>query len=743
MANEGRVLKTFFKYEFDKNSANEIINYNERIKKSVEAASKAPNEDARRKAEIEALVLAEKRLKVIEEQSAALKEQAVLLRRESAVMRNVAEDIEAIAKPLLLIGGGIFVGLFGLAQKYVSTTKDINATTERWQQNQLKIQRAQDKIGRVAAETLLPYYERLADLAGKIASYIERNPEVAEGALKVGAITLAIGTIGMAVSKGIKFFAGEKVEDAANKMLLAARLMNGAADKELQAAGLEGATSGIGKTLGAVTLYATSLILGGNIGLAIGNAINKLIDPKAEDTTFKDIGNEFKQLVAVFAGGLGAITTPFFYLQKNENAAREKALIWFEKTARALGLLADNAEGAADSLAGGSALENSPARDQILDAYVKMQEAEKDIIQRYAEQRMAIIEKEKAAESELSATHLGNVAGINSGASRQLASASASFRAANIKAEENYAIERARIIRDGGEEIRKIEEESQKQLEKMREEHGERLVDLVASRDALGIVKENRAFARQRAEEIRNTNDEIKQRRPDLAQRLQDQNVAFQKEREQRILDYKARVGEINANRREQLKAEQEHYNAELKKLREANAKELAENDKAKAKELSNKRLAFIASVRQLDASLLGEQNLKKRYYGLYMSDLEAFLSNYRSQLNSIGGSGSSNTGTTGTYVPYVGTFAGGGYASGIIKTGEEGIEYVMSHRLTKLAESVLGRGVSEQSLAALFSNARNQITVNDNSRWNASIPANDRRTRQREFRDMLLGVIK
>ena len=106
-------------------------------------------------------------------------------------------------------------------------------------------------------------------------------------------------------------------------------------------------------------------------------------------------------------------------------------------------------------------------------------------------------------------------------------------------------MQRKQIVRDSGIEINRIEEDSQKQLLQMRKDHETRSRDLISSRDALGLVKENRDFEDKKSLEIDNTNAEIKRRREDIALKLRDLDESYRREQAQRQQATYARLLQI------------------------------------------------------------------------------------------------------------------------------------------------------------------------------------------------------
>jgi len=181
--------------------------------------------------------------------------------------------------------------------------------------------------------------------------------------------------------------------------------------------------------------------------------------------------------------------------------------------------------------------------------------------------------------------------------------------------------------------------------------------------------------------------------------------------------------------------------------------------------ERRRRREQFIASIRDLDTSMLGERRLRDQYNRAMLSDLDRFLSAYRTRLGTLSGSafagatsgaGATPTATKSTlsaFSPY--GRAAGGYATfgryilGDNESGGRGRpEYILSGRNTEMAERLIGGSLTQQRLmsALMFGGgggARNQIAYNDNRRIDSRISRADRDSMVREAVDAMSDMMK
>lgn len=652
-----------------------------------------------------------------------------VLKFQIARYNQISQQIGGISTAALGIGTGIVGGIFAFAAKYVKDAKEATQVTREWNAAQESLKQSGQRVGAVLAETALPLLKTAARLASQAADFISSNPEIVQAALNVGLITASLGALGIAVSKGIKLYADALYLSTIPTQMAAARLQAEAANKQLLAAQMRGQLAGVGPVAGAGTtaaggaagagLFTTlatliaSAIGGALIGDKIGDAIARRIDPNANDWGFKDYVLAFKQYAAVYA-----------FTAAKTLLGQEKALQVFRAVANFLGLRQDKAEAQAPAAPAGVA--GSPAMDQVLDAYKKYKEDDLKLVQEHYAQRRQIEQESQNAILSSVQKFDEAVYSANRQRSNSLAQAEKQFAENERSARVQYETERAQTLRDSEIQIQDIRRQSLENLRKLEQEHAGRVDELARSRDALGLVKEKRAYLLARAEENRNTTQEIQQRRRDTVIRLADQAKAFEQERAQRLLDYQNRVAEINAQASQRISELRDQHEAELRQIRIDRISKLKELDAQFADERKRRNQQLIATIRDLDASLLGEQNLRKRYQDAMIADLDRFLTAYKNGLSTLANEKPSAR-ARGGYATY-GTYILGDSTGG----GRGRPEYVLSAGTTEALERALGGSLSQDrilQLAALMGRGGmgNQIQYNDNRRIDSRVSASER----------------
>ena len=629
-----------------------------------------------------------------------LRRETRLISREIFILKDTAQDLDdRVVKPLLAIGTVITGSIVASAVSYINKMKESNEVTQDWRKTTLQIEQAQMRIGEVAARSLLPYYQKLSQVARDIAGFIERNPGVIEAGIKIGATALAIGTIGKAVTSGIRLYADLKMDIAADKNLLAAQLMLKASGQNLQAAGagnISGGASGIAGILGKISAGLVGLTVGATIADRAFDAIEQ------RDVKFADYINTVKQAAALNAKAIGDwigqnAPDPLGMrgrLGIDENLGNE----WFKKIANALGLLKDNADEAADALNNIDmfSVANSPQRDAILNAYEDLLADEKALTEKYHSDRKNIVQDALQAELNENKKYTDQLRDITSDLTSGLSKLARDFANANAEAEIKFQQEYSNIVREGNEEIARIQNNLQEQLEKIERDHAEKRSDLLASRDAVGLLNEKRRYLDARNEAKNEASKEIKERREETARRLEELRVSYAQEKAERLREYQERVAELRAQAAERTRELQEQHRDELARIRLQRVERLKELDSQYKSERDRRYQYFLHQVRELDAALLGESNLRKMRQTQMLNDLDLFLSNYRNKWNT-------SMGSLSTPAPI--KDAGGYVDKGLYRMAWDGQrEFVMSGPTTKAAERIIGRQLNQDSLLSAMS---------------------------------------
>lgn len=652
------------------------------------------------------------------------------------------------------LGAGITGGIFAAAQRYVANAKIANETTKAWAEQTERLSKSESRIGEVIAKQALPMLKTAADLAGKAANFVEKNPEIIKAALNIGTVVASLGAVGMAVTKGIKIYADVKMVAVGAQQLLAGKLMAEAAKEQLAAAaagkGLGGAVGGaeaigagggVAATASSVLLpivtTVAALLAGSYLGTKLGNSVGRAAyGDKWEDKGFseamKGALTTTKQ-IALLASPLHLVASEAANLGVISKETESKI---FNLQKRILGL-GDSAEATKVGVkmqapAGFAGV--TDAQKSIVDSYVKMLDAEKQATKEYNAARLKINKDAQEQELQLQANGRRARLQVIQAYDKQVETITANYQKASAQSEQNYANQRAQTVRAGGVEIQRIEQDHQDNLRKMLMEHNDRVNDLVANRDALGLVREMRDFDRKKQEEENATNKEIARRRQDIAQNLRDMAQQHAQERAQRLADYKQQLKDAADQKKEALKQISQQYKAEHDALQKARTQALRDLDLQNKAEAERRRAAFIAQIRDLDASMLGEQKRKNQYYLAMLKDVEAFTAAYRKALPSGGN-------VTAGVAPV--RDQGGYTTKGLYAMAQDGRpEFVLSGPTTKAAESAIGGSLTQERMIAALTGKGRSINYTDSRRFDSRISLKDRLLLKQDMVDVLNGVM-
>lgn len=709
----------------------------------------------------------ERQLKDVENQvnetTKAYSLQAKVLRAEAASLtsdfekarlaqiKSIGDRIGGASSRALITGGAILGGAFAESNRFAKEAEDTGKATRatrEWTQATQELAQARARVDTVLLRETLPLLKQAAKVANEAAAFVEKNPEIVSAALKTGEVLVALGAVGVAVSKGIRLYADVQALALGAQQLTAAKLQDDAADKQLIAARLRAGVSGADVPgggggapaaggLSTAVSFATSVAVAVLAAGATAGAVKLLIDkisppsersPQTAIPSFSTngLGNpEFRRKQVELANAISRGDSPEKIAQlRVELKALGQQIFETAKQVR------QGTQQISEAIQSGG-LAGSAHEAEIVSAFQQWKEDDARLVQEAADKRVQIIadsEKRVVAETQ---KYASQVASINASADKRAQSLTSNFLKAEAQDEVQYQEQRAQIIRDGGKDIREIEEDHQKRIREMTKEHNERVEDLTASRDALGLVKEQRRFNEQQAEENRNTRIEIAKRRQDLAERLAELDHEHEVEKAQRLAQFQEALAENEAQRKEQLKQAAEAHAEEMAQIRAQRAQQLRELQESLNAERLRRREVFIAEVRDLDAALLGEKNLKARYYALMLADAEKFLAALRTKMASA---------TTGVKPP--GSAAGGYVGYGTRLLGEEGREFVLSNRTTRAAENIIGSGLTQDALLSALarsSGSQRSLTIQDNSRFDGRISSSQVQGIKREIRNQLV----
>ena len=498
----------------------------------------------------------------IDKMTEAYNRQAEKIKEVQAQMnglREKAEKLQTVGMALVMPSAAV-IGAASLAMsKYVAARGEEETTARRILESGKRFEEVQIRIGRVIAGTTLPFLEKAADLAEKLANFAESHPEIIDAALKIAGA-------GVVAGGGIRLFdQGLRVAGSFGSVL-APQLAGGTAEAAAKAAGGAGTggagIAGLSATALPVAVTAAALAIGGLIGKGIGDYINKALGQETEDNPLATAMKAWAlpgQAMALKLQELGVIS---------EETA--------QKIAKAQGGVIDWVNGVDKTAA--TAAQATQSEEDLREAREKELKAQIDLL--HAQHALTNAEldykeaREKAAKSgadkvlKIQTEYMDKARDIEQRGMEDRARIVADYLEEARRAEEQYESERAAIIRDAGVEIRRIEEDSQRRIAQLRKEFESRTKDAVRNRDALALVQARREYEEKVKAERDDTNLEIKRRREDIALRLADLQKSYLAERKQRNEALQKALDDQAAKQKAELETAQKYYQAQLETQR-------------------------------------------------------------------------------------------------------------------------------------------------------------------------------
>ena len=478
-------------------------------------------------------------------------------------LRDIGEKLNQVGGVLTNAGMGIQNTLMGTVNAYLQAAGQYDAEAQRWNAAQKEMQGAMTRIGAVALDKLTPYMEKAADLVDKLADFIEKNPgliEAAAGAAvalsAAGEITKIAGTVSMLVGS---------VKDLS-------KILGGGGGGLLS--GVLGSAKGL--ATGPLGVGAAALGAGAGLGNLAANAGGWLgAKATGQQYDWQSASDNLETIKKALSGSIGvlAMGAQDLGLISKDTAAdifqTAKSIVGLGEAAKDAGEKADGAK---------SAFDDSFVQSNVQD-WIDYQKQLEDAQNQYKEQVTQVEQATEQRRTEIAQQYGEQRAELEQRYEQSRARAMSQFAQSEKDAEADYYRSRAEAARSYGEEVKRMEEDHQRQMRKLAEDHNERMGDLADSRDALGLVKEQKSYEKQRREEEENYKIEAKRKSEDFARQMADMEAQFRIQRDRRLRDFEQAQAEAEAqhvidlamlekNRNEQLKAVEDGQKAQLDKLR-------------------------------------------------------------------------------------------------------------------------------------------------------------------------------
>jgi len=584
---------------------------------------------------------------------------------------------------------GMGASFFGMASNFADNADEGNAAAQRWQAAMERIEAAQMSIGETLATTLQPMLEQIADLAEKAAAFADKHPEVVKAAAGLAAGTFMAGTAMMAI--------GMPMNIVATGMQLGGLMGIGGG-----AGGAAAGTAGAGIGAAAVPVIA-GLVVSVLAYMGASWIFDKLKQP-GQEGMLEEAGKSSLMLSGMFSVGLAKLTDT---LGLTDGAA-ERAARGAQKMVTAFDAIGEGAPKA------GAALQKAFDKEKwasAVNAFIDYRKAEADAEQQYSERRSQIVRDYAEQRSEIEARYeqqrtqiMQNYARTRARAEqdfqRQQDQAAEDFARSESQAYADYQQQRSEAVSSYNQQIEDLEKSHRERLRKMAEDHEGRVEELVAARDALGLVAEQRRYRREKAEENRSYQQQRQQARQDLRNQLAEMDAEYQAERASRAAefarkqqeaqeefdlqqqrrkeDYQRQLSELETSHRQQQQEAQRHYQDQLTQLSKTYQEE--------------KRRRLQAFNQQLIDLGVHTGKVKQEWDRFY-ADMETKLREFINRANSMGNDAGASR-------------AFGGYAGfGMYRLGDApgggpgGREFVLNATTTRQAERFVGGGLTQGRL--------------------------------------------
>lgn len=683
----------------------------------------------------------EKIISAAEEANAKLtdtKKQIEQLNRAAATIGRIGTGLAAF--------GGATIGAYTLSAKnYVKFIEEAGIKNDevanRWIAATKRIENAQLNIGQATATALIPYLEKAAELIERVANAVQQNPEAVKGLLNLAGAASVMGAIAIAVSKGLKIYGDALYMTALAQHSLtmqqhAAALLG----TKFTGGGIPGTGAGLGgaaKTIGTVALYASAVVIGAELGAALGNALGKLV--YGEDYKKQGINDALLTAtrlantpIALLAAGLEKMGGKAGELgdalgdniTKADQLAQKVLGVGQSSDAAAGGLSDFAAKAEAAAAAAEKAAQSQQRYASAMQVVSNLAQANAQAERQYQSGIAQIYSSAGGSYSAAGNRLRSSLAKIDTDLKSNLAKLSTDFAKQQIEAEQDFQKQRAETIQQANENVRQIHEDAQEQLRQLEQDHSDRMYDLSIARDALGIIQENRRFDRERAEIANNTQKQVAEIRRQAQIQLAEQRQAFVEQQNERRQEYELQRKEAQMEAEQQRKEAQLAHAQEIREIGRQVAERAAELRRGYYEERRQRIQAAGEQLRDLGYTLQSERLLRMQYYTSILGDARSFMTSFQAALASARTTTSGISGTTGRIsggvtIPLRQT---GGYGPGLVERGDE---FVLNPRTTRAAESLVGARLNQSNI---FAAMRGNVTLNDQRRFYGGISPEEKR---------------
>jgi hypothetical protein len=505
------------------------------------------------------------------------------MRKSMEQTYQFSERLGQASQIIGMVGAAGVAAYVMAAQKYASSLSDVNKATDPYSQALAKMEAANLRAGKVAADALAPWVDQLAKGEEFMVNIAEKTPLLAQGVLAVSGLLAGGGGLGKLVADGVRVYADVK-------LLGAAALFSQAADKMLLAAGMQNGnvkTDVILKIMAALLSLGKGVLATGVAGAVTGGVVLGL---GANEIAARNGGPnaQANQWATVGAYKMGQVFGKMFGFDEKE--IEQKALIFARSVGVATGAIS---EGAAKAPAG---LSSFAAKNVQL--FIDFEKQKNEAAQQYGEQSKQIEADAAQKRIEIIQSFAERAAQAEANYQHTTAKAQSDFAKTNLQAVQDYHRQAADATQQFNVDQARAQQDHQREMQRLEDDHNTRVRDLVGAQDAFGLMKENESYAKQKGQAESDFDTASSRRKEDFARQMAEMTENFNQQRNQRAQEFAAQQNE----------RAQQHIE-EMNALRKEKADQLALLDKSTNDQLTKLRDAYQKQVATLENALVDQLN--------------------------------------------------------------------------------------------------------------------------------------
>jgi G:T/U-mismatch repair DNA glycosylase len=618
--------------------------------------------------------------------------------RQVNEMRKVqfaGRALTEVSQTFFIPSAAILTGASLWASNYAKNATTATDTTVRWKAAMDSLTVSQNKVGATLADIGLPILEKLATLAEDAANFASANPQIVKAGLAIAATVAGISGLGMLAAKGIRMYADVQFMVATNNLMISQNNLTLATDaldanvamlnktmmgEVIERAGVPAAGAGT-VTFSSLIASAMPVIL--TIGSVVGgvlagnagyNAIKDKNAPDAWTTEKQALTLTGGQIMGTFVGLFEALGkgTPVVETMKNDIAE------FTIEIGQLLGVINQPA----------AKVDMEAFAEQNLKEWTDYQKQLADAQKSYDKQLLSENESYQKNRLKTEQDYNKSVADAQAKYQADVAKSYQSYQESESNTITNYYADRTKQAAQHSQEMLQMEQDHEIKMARLLEDHNDVQKDNLEKLDGLAMIREDEKYEKERKRDEEDYNLDVSRKDAQYGETLRDNEAQFARERQQRAAAFKQSLVDAANN----YKAEQAQAKAteeqKLKDLDEAHADQLAALKSAYDDQLDVLDKTFKDRLRTISANILGDQAAVENASAVSHAAFVKWLKDNSYNAPDKG----------------AGQASGGYVGFGQYTVGEEGKEFILNNRSTRLAEqSIGGRLTQDNLLASLF----------------------------------------